>query len=149
MGSHTVTEEGFSPRSHLCPLLLDSRSPHACSTPGVYTFTVTKTVLRMLTSLALGFSNRPDRKSQSSVVATGLLPGVFTSSTHSLTWREFLTGLTTCSLTNSNTVRMTTRLNQVQTAASSHIQSRTAWPLHPIGKNSYGHPKTETVSAKA
>jgi hypothetical protein len=97
MGRHPVTEEGFSPRSHLCPLLTDSHSPHACPTPGVYTFTVTKTVLRLLTSLALGFSNRPDRKSQSSVAATGPLPGVLTSSTHSLTWRESLTGLATCS----------------------------------------------------
>jgi hypothetical protein len=71
--------------------------PTCCPTPGVYTFTVTKTVLRLLTSLALGFNNRPDRKSQSSVAATGPLPGVLTSSTHSLTWRESLTGLATCS----------------------------------------------------
>jgi hypothetical protein len=48
------------------------------------------------TSLTLGFSNRPDQNSQSSIAATGPLPGDLTSSTHSLTWREFPTGLTTC-----------------------------------------------------
>jgi hypothetical protein len=51
-------------------------SPHACSTPGGYTFSVTWTVLRLLTSLALGYSNRLNRKSPGSVVATGFLPGV-------------------------------------------------------------------------
>jgi hypothetical protein len=43
-----------------------------------------------------GFNNRPDQNSQSSVEAMGLPPGELTSSTHSLTWRELLTGLTTC-----------------------------------------------------
>ena len=34
--------------------------------------------------------------SQSSLTIIGLPPGELTSSTHSLTWREFLAGLTTC-----------------------------------------------------
>jgi hypothetical protein len=37
------------------------------------------------------------RNFQSSIVATGLPPGELTSSAHSLTWRDFLTGLTTTS----------------------------------------------------
>jgi hypothetical protein len=166
MGRHTVTEEGFSPRSHLCPLLTDSHSPHACPTPGVYTFTVTKTVLRLLTSLALGFSNRPDRKSQSSVAATGPLPGVLTSSAHSLTWRESLTGLATC-LFNHNHLphlervlhtgqttcflqlgfqhsRATTRLNTNIHWPASHTQSSTARPQQSTGNTDTGFPKLVT-----
>jgi hypothetical protein len=52
-GRHTVYEEGFSPKSHLCPLLIDSHSPHAYPTPGVYTFTVTKKVLQLLNLMCL------------------------------------------------------------------------------------------------
>jgi len=83
--------------SHLYPLPTDSHSSHAYPTRGVYTFTVTKTILRLLTSLSLGFNNRPDRKSQSFVEATGPFRGVLTSSTQSLTWRELLISLATCS----------------------------------------------------
>jgi hypothetical protein len=83
--------------SHLHPLHTDPRSPHACRTPGVYTFTVTQTILRMLTSISLGFNNKMDQKSLSSAAATRPLPRVLTSSEHSLTWREFLIGLATCS----------------------------------------------------
>jgi hypothetical protein len=43
-----------------------------------------------------GFNNRTDKNSQSSVAITGLPLGELTSSTNSLTWREFLRGLTTC-----------------------------------------------------
>jgi hypothetical protein len=57
-GRHTVYEEGFSPRSHLCPLLTDSHSPHACPTLGVYTFTVTKIVLRLLNLPCLGLQQQ-------------------------------------------------------------------------------------------
>jgi hypothetical protein len=39
------------------------------------------------------------RNSQSSIAATGLPPRDLTSSAHSLTWREFLIGLTTCFFT--------------------------------------------------
>ena len=38
------------------------------------------------------------RNSQSSVAGAGLPPGEITSPTNSLTWREFLIGLTTCLL---------------------------------------------------
>jgi hypothetical protein len=58
MGRHTVIEEGFSPRSHLRPLLTDPHSPHACPTPGVYTFTVTQTVLRLLNLPCLGLQQQ-------------------------------------------------------------------------------------------
>ena len=51
------------------------------------------------TSLTLGFNNKSDQNSQSSVAATGLPPGELTSSAHSLTWREFLTCMTTCFFT--------------------------------------------------
>jgi hypothetical protein len=67
---------GFSPRNLSRSLPIDPHSPHACSTPRVYTFSITWTVLRLLTSLALGYSNRPDQKSPGSVTATGFLPGV-------------------------------------------------------------------------
>ena len=66
----------FSSKNHSCSLLTDPHSPHACSTPGVYTFSVTWKVLRLLISLALGYRNRPDQKSPGSVAATGFLPGV-------------------------------------------------------------------------
>jgi hypothetical protein len=83
------------PGAFLCPLLTDSHSPHACPTPGVYTFTVTQSI-GCFTSLALGFSNRPDQNSQSSVAGVGLSLGENHFPTNSLTWRELPTGLTTC-----------------------------------------------------
>jgi hypothetical protein len=67
---------GFCPRNLSCSLPIDPQSPHACSTPGVYTFSVTWTVLRLLISLALGYSNRSNRKSPGSVATTRFLPGV-------------------------------------------------------------------------
>jgi hypothetical protein len=104
------------------------------------------TVHRCFTSLTLGFSNRLDQNSQSSVAAIGPLPGVLTSSTHSLTWREFPTGLTTCLFNHnhlphlervlhtglttcffnfcSSTRRTTTRLNKEQMMVTSHTQPR-------------------------
>jgi hypothetical protein len=57
-GRHTVYEDGFSPRSHLCPLLTDSHSPHACPTPGVYTFIVTRAVLRLLNLPCIGLQQQ-------------------------------------------------------------------------------------------
>ena len=59
-----------------CSLPTDPHSPHACSTLGVYTFFVTWTVLRLLTSLALGYNNKLDQKSPGSVTATGFIPRV-------------------------------------------------------------------------
>jgi hypothetical protein len=59
---HTIYEEGFSPRSHLCPLLIDSHSPHVCPTPGVYIFIVTKTVLRLLNLPCLGLQQQTGLK---------------------------------------------------------------------------------------
>jgi hypothetical protein len=102
---------GFSPRNLSRSLPTDPHSPHACSTPGVYTFSVTWTVLRLLTSLALGYSNRPDRKSPGSVAATRFLPGV-------------LSFLCTLSLLERVLLHWPT----------SHTQSSTAWPQQSTGK---------------
>jgi len=66
----------FSPKNLSRSLSTDPHSPHACSTPGVYTFSVIWIVLRILTSLTLGYNNRPDRKSPGSVAATRFLPRV-------------------------------------------------------------------------
>jgi hypothetical protein len=59
----------------------------------VYTFTVQQSI-GCSTSLP-GLQQQANMNSQSSVAVVGLLPGEFTSPTTSLTWREFLTGLTT------------------------------------------------------
>jgi hypothetical protein len=107
----------FSPRNLSRSLPTDPHSPHACSTPGVYTFSVTWTVLRLLTSLALGYSNRPDRKSPGSVAATRFLPGVL----------SFL-----CALSH---------LERIAHRPTSHTQSSTAWPQQPTGKIDTGFPK--------
>ena len=72
---HNQQEES-SPRNLRHSLPIDPHSPHACSTPGVYTFSVTWTVLRVLISLALGYRNRSDRKSPGSMAATRFLQGV-------------------------------------------------------------------------
>jgi hypothetical protein len=45
---------------------------------------------------SLGLGNRPDQNSQSSVAGAGLSLGENHFPTNSLTWRELLTGLTTC-----------------------------------------------------
>jgi hypothetical protein len=95
MRSCTIQQEGFPPRSHLCPQLTNSHSPHACPTLGVYTFTVTQSI-GCYTSLSGASTTGRIRNSQSSVAVTGLPLGELTSSTHSLTWRELLTCLTTC-----------------------------------------------------
>jgi hypothetical protein len=108
---------GFSPRNLSRSLPTDPHSPHACYTPGVYTFSVTWTVLRLLTSLALGYSNRPDRKSPGSVTATGFLPGVL----------SFL-----CALSH---------LERIAHRPTSHTQSSTAWSQQPMGKIDTGFPK--------
>jgi hypothetical protein len=121
---HTTTRKGLSPRNLPCSLPTDPHSPHAYSTPGVYTFSVTWTVLRLLISLALGYRNRPDRKSPGSVAAAGFLPRVlsflytlshlegvahrsnnlfFQSSTTSLTWRVCCTNWPTSHIGSNNT----------------------------------------------
>jgi hypothetical protein len=66
----------LSPRNLARSLSTDPHSPSACSTTGVYTFSVTWTVLRLLTSLALGYSNKPNQKSPGSMAATRFLSGV-------------------------------------------------------------------------
>jgi hypothetical protein len=43
------------------PQLIESHSPHACPTPGVYTFTVQHSI-GCYTSLSLGFNNRMDQE---------------------------------------------------------------------------------------
>jgi hypothetical protein len=90
-----VQLEGFSPGAFLRPLLMDSDSPHFYPTPGVYTFTVTQSI-RCFTFLALGFNNRSNRNSQSSVVSAGLSLGENHFPTNSVTWRDSPIGLTAC-----------------------------------------------------
>jgi hypothetical protein len=51
----SATLQPFKPQQ-LQPTV--SHSPHACPTPGVYTFTVTQSI-GCYTSLSLGFNNRP------------------------------------------------------------------------------------------
>jgi hypothetical protein len=109
---------GFSPRNLSHSLPTDAHSPHSCSTPGVYTFSVTWTVLRLLTSLALGYNNMPDRKSPGSVVAIRFLPRVL----------SFL-----CALSH---------LERIAHRPTSHMQSSTAWPQQPTGKNRHRFAQT-------
>jgi hypothetical protein len=75
-GKHTVMRKEFTSKNHSRSLPKDPDSPHAYSTPGVYTFSVTWIVLQLLTSLALGYGNRPDHKSTGSVAATRFIPRV-------------------------------------------------------------------------
>jgi hypothetical protein len=67
-------QEECSPRNLPRSLLTDPHSPHAYSTPGECTFSVTWTVLRLPISLALGYRNRQGWKSPGSVEATGFVP---------------------------------------------------------------------------
>jgi hypothetical protein len=73
---HTTTRNGFSPRNLPRSLPTDPHSPHACFTPGVYTFSVTWIVLWLIIFLALGYRNRLDWKSLGSMAATRFLPEV-------------------------------------------------------------------------
>jgi hypothetical protein len=108
---------GFSPRNLSRSLPPDPHSPDACYTPGVYTFSVTWTVLQLRTSLALGYNNRLDQKSPGSVTATGFLPGVL----------SFL-----CALSH---------LERITHMPTSHTQSSTAWSQQPTEKIDTGFPK--------
>jgi hypothetical protein len=89
-----VQLEGFSPGAFLRPLLTDSHSPHACSTRE-YTPSLSHSP-SAASPPSQGLSNRPDQNSQSSVAGAGLSLGENHFPTNSLTWRELLTGLTTC-----------------------------------------------------
>jgi hypothetical protein len=90
-----VQLEGFSPGAFLRPLLTDSHSPHACSTPGICTFTVPQSIGCSTSPLRVSTTGQI-RNSQSSVAGAGLSLGENHFPTNSLTWRELLTGLTTC-----------------------------------------------------
>jgi hypothetical protein len=90
-----VQLEGFSPRALLCPLLMDSHSPHACSTPRICTFTVPQSIGCSTSPFRVSTTGQI-RNSQSSVAGVGLSLGENHFPTNSLTWRELLTGLTTC-----------------------------------------------------
>ena len=114
---HTTTRNGFSARNLPRSLPTDPHSPHACFTPGVYTFSVTWIVLRLLSSLALGYNNRPDQKSPGFVAATGFLPGVL----------SFLYALS--------------HLERISHRPTRHTQSSTAWSQQPMGKIDTGFPK--------
>jgi hypothetical protein len=86
-------QEECSPRNLPRSLPTDPHSPHACSTPGECTFSVTWTVLRLPVSLALGYRNRPDQEvSRVLWQLQGSFQELSPSSARSLTWRESLTG---------------------------------------------------------
>jgi hypothetical protein len=72
---------------------MDSHSPHACSTQE---YTPSQEQSIGASPPSLGLDNRLIRNSQSSVAGVGLSLGENHFPTDSLTWREFLTGLTTC-----------------------------------------------------
>jgi hypothetical protein len=128
-----VQQEGFSPGAFLRPLLMDSHSPHACSTPGICNFIVPQSI---------GCSTSPLRVSvigqiknyHSYVASDGLSLRENHFPANSLTWRELLTGLTTCLFNHgpdnlllqlsSNTVRTKARLRKEQMMTESHTQSR-------------------------
>jgi hypothetical protein len=90
-----VQLEGFSLGAFLHPLLTDSHSPHACSTPGICTFIVPQSI-DCFTSPFRVSTTRWIRNSQSFVAGVGLSLGENHFPKKSLTWRELLTGLTTC-----------------------------------------------------
>jgi hypothetical protein len=110
-------QEECSPKNLPCSLPTDPHSPHACSTPGECTFSVTWTVLRLPISLTLGCRNRPNRKSPGSMATTGFLPGAL----------SFL-----CTLSH---------LEGVTHRPTSLMQSSTAWSPQPMGKTDTGFPK--------
>jgi hypothetical protein len=139
---HTTTRKGFSPRNLLRSLPTDPHSPHACSTPGVYTFSVTWTVLRLLISLALGYRNRSDWKSSSSVAATGFLPGVL-SFLHALSHLERITHKpTTCSSNLNHLSHLERALHHWPTRPHAVI---TAWSQQLTGKTDMGFSAGSTM----
>jgi hypothetical protein len=89
-----VQLEGFSPRDLLHPLLMYSHSPHACSTPGICTFTIPHSIDCSTSPFRVSEIGRI-RNSQSSVASVGVSLGENHFPTNSLTWREFLTGMAT------------------------------------------------------
>jgi hypothetical protein len=90
-----MQHEGFSPRSLLTPTSHRLSFPTCLSHPGNMHLHCS-TVHRLLHFPSRDSTTGWIKNSQSSVAAVGLPPGEITSPTKSLTWREFLTGLTTC-----------------------------------------------------
>jgi hypothetical protein len=72
---------------------MDSHSPHACSTRE---YTPSQAQSIGASPPSLGLATGRIRNSQSSVAGVGLSLGENHFPTDSLTWRELLTGLTTC-----------------------------------------------------
>jgi hypothetical protein len=140
-----VKLKGLSPGAFLHPLLTESHSPHACSTPGICTFIVPQSIDCSTSPLRVSTTGHI-KNSQSSVAGAGLSLGENRFPKNSLTWRELLTSLTTCLFNpqpplslgesvshrldilllqlSSNTVRATTRFNKEQTTTTSHSRSR-------------------------
>jgi hypothetical protein len=139
---HTTTRKRFSPRNLPRSLPTDPHSPHACSTPGVYTFSVTWTVLRLLISLALGYRNRSDRKSPSSVAATGFLPGVL-SFLRALSHLERIAHRPTTYSSNLNHLSHLERVLH-HWPTRPHAVS-TAWSQQLTGKTDTGFPTGSTM----
>jgi hypothetical protein len=90
-----MQHEGFPPRSLLTPTTHRLSFPTCLSHPRNIHLHCS-TVHRLLHFPSRASTTGQIRNSQSSVAVVGLPPGEITSPTISLTWREFLTGLTTC-----------------------------------------------------
>jgi hypothetical protein len=81
-------QEESSPRNLPRSLPTDPHSPHACSTPGECTLSITWRFLRLPFSLTLGYRNRPDWKSLALWQLQGSFQEFFPPSVQSLTWRS-------------------------------------------------------------
>jgi hypothetical protein len=89
-----VQLEGFSPGAFLHPLLTDSHSPHACST-WEYTPSLSHSP-STASPPSQGLGNRPDQEFSELRSWCWTLSRRKPLPKNSLTWRELLTGLTTC-----------------------------------------------------
>jgi hypothetical protein len=91
----------------------------------------------------LGYSNRPDQKSLSSVAATGFLPGVL-SFLCALSHLERIAHRPTTYSSNLNHLSHLERV--LYNWPTSPTQSSTAWPQQPMGKIDTGFPTGSTMA---
>jgi hypothetical protein len=125
MESCTMQHEGFPPRSLLTPTAHRLSFPTCLSHPGNIHLHCS-TVHRLLHFPSRASTTGRIRNSQSSVAVVGLPPGEITSPTISLTWRELLTGLTTCFFYSSpkSTVKTTAKMGKARDDSANYRGSR-------------------------
>ena len=138
METCTMKHEGFPPRSLRTPTAHRLSFPTCLSHPRIIHLHCHQDSPLAANLPSLGFSNRMDRKSLSSVAATGLLLGFLTSSAHSLTWRESLKDWVTC-LFNNNHLPHTGQQATRSPALRGHNSQLGKWVWTP---------ETKTISAK-